>query len=554
MKQCKGAIWDDVKKYYIMPFNLEVIQRLMEVFSLKNDTKLNNLCSKLLQEEQYFDDVVRYQLFLRRNPNVPIPVQGVKVKTDMRRYQEIAFYVCISIKKVGLFLKPGTGKSKVIIDTIVHRMMHSGVKRVLIVCLRYTIHNTWVKEVKKHSDLMNIVRVIEGSVNEKISLLDDKRDSFIHIMTFDCVRGYEEYLKAYDMVVFDESRRAFACHTSKRTKAAVRVAMGTEYVILSTGTPNTKKDFMDIFAQYLVMDYGFSFGLSYKRFMNKYFKNIGRKFPMWVVRDGSLEQISHVIYRRAVEFTKEECLDLPSMVFEDVMVPLSYDQKVMTDMIVSPCSKNERFIELTENYGVDCVEECCRLKDAIPLAKIIKSQEITSGFYIPFSDDRKVITFDSNKIGALSDLLEILEGEKVVIWVRFNHDIDIISEVLRKNGVRYAVLSGSVDQSEKWRNNRDITVLLGNEALGIGLPLVEAHYVVYYSYNYSLEQWQQSVDRTHRIGQEHNVCNYVIKGMESIDEAIHASLERNKDISQKLTEARFAKYVRGVYEKKYVKN
>ncbi len=62
--------------------------------------------------------------------------------------------------------------------------------------------------------------------------------------------------------------------------------------------------------------------------------------------------------------------------------------------------------------------------------------------------------------------------------------------------------------SEGFSNKRKTRVFLATRAAAYGLTLVAASTAIYFSQGYSLEEYSQSQDRIHRIGQNDH-CNYI---------------------------------------------
>jgi SNF2 family DNA or RNA helicase len=66
---------------------------------------------------------------------------------------------------------------------------------------------------------------------------------------------------------------------------------------------------------------------------------------------------------------------------------------------------------------------------------------------------------------------------------------------------------------------------------GIGLNLIAASTVVYFSNEFSAETRWQSEDRCHRIGQEKSVVYIDIEMIGTVDETIRKSLKANKNLA-----------------------
>ena len=78
----------------------------------------------------------------------------------------------------------------------------------------------------------------------------------------------------------------------------------------------------------------------------------------------------------------------------------------------------------------------------------------------------------------------------------------------------------------QFKNNEIKLLFTHPKLLGKGLTFVNCTYNIYYSLSFSYEEYRQSQDRIHRIGQD-NKCTYIIlQGKNTIDEKIYNCLKR----------------------------
>ena len=102
--------------------------------------------------------------------------------------------------------------------------------------------------------------------------------------------------------------------------------------------------------------------------------------------------------------------------------------------------------------------------------------------------------------------------KKVIIWCRFTRELELVVALLKKKGIIYTSISGSVAQKDraeavhKFQNDNTCKVFIGQvSTAGFGITLTAAEVVIYYSNSYSYEERVQSEDRCHRIGLKHSV-------------------------------------------------
>ena len=161
----------------------------------------------------------------------------------------------------------------------------------------------------------------------------------------------------------------------------------------------------------------------------------------------------------------------------------------------------------------------------------MKLREITSGFV--YKKDENVTTFKSNKENTLSEVLDEIGDNQVIIWCQFQHEIETLAK--KFNGV--GLTSKTKNRDDVIRDFRDgkIKYLFTHpQLLGKGLTFVNCTYNVYYSLSYSYEEFKQSQDRIHRIGQT-NKCTYIVlQANNTIEERIYDCLTRKKNAVDEL--------------------
>ena len=143
------------------------------------------------------------------------------------------------------------------------------------------------------------------------------------------------------------------------------------------------------------------------------------------------------------------------------------------------------------------------------------------------------------------EILEEIGKEPVVIWANYKAEISMLYKELKKAKYNVRTITGETSIKERGEIIRDfqagnIDVLVANpKTLGTGVTLTRARYCIYYSLTFNLEDFLQSQDRLHRIGQKHNVVYYIllsvfpikVKGEVPIDREIYRSLQDKKNLA-----------------------
>jgi superfamily II DNA or RNA helicase len=165
------------------------------------------------------------------------------------------------------------------------------------------------------------------------------------------------------------------------------------------------------------------------------------------------------------------------------------------------------------------------------LTRLLRCQQLLTSAQLTM-DDGTVVNYDMQpRIDALRDVLEELDpSEPVVIFTRFQRDVEVISElvqaVFKETPLR---LTGAVDEHERWQAGGG-RILIVNLATGSeGIRLTRAKHVIYWALTWSLKQHDQSRARVQRHGQASpTVYFHYILSADTVDELILARLLKKK--------------------------
>ena len=148
---------------------------------------------------------------------------------------------------------------------------------------------------------------------------------------------------------------------------------------------------------------------------------------------------------------------------------------------------------------------------------------------------------DHAKLPVLDDILRRVideEGKKIVLWTTYKQSVLELRDRYRQYGV--AVIHGETPDIERERaiknfqENSDTRVFLGNlAAASAGITLHAASDAVYVSYSDQAADFQQSLDRVHRIGQSAEIVRYYLLVCEGTIEVNQIRLLQEKDLRQR---------------------
>jgi len=177
----------------------------------------------------------------------------------------------------------------------------------------------------------------------------------------------------------------------------------------------------------------------------------------------------------------------------------------------------------------------------IAITKLLRLQQIVSGFAKTESGE-SVQLKDVPRRTVLKELLEtITVDHKVIVWSVFKQNYIMIEDVCEKLGIQYTSITGQTKDkaaaAHEFNTDPNVKVLIGNpSAGGVGINLVAASYMIYYSRDFKLSSDLQSEARSHRKGSEihKKITRINLEAPGTIDELISEALKNKQNISKEV--------------------
>lgn len=481
-------------------------------------------------------------------------------------------------KLFALLMGMGTGKSKIIVDTAAWNYAKGRITA-LVVIAPNGVHTNWiVNEVPAH--MPDWVPHVTGywrsgfKAKEKKAwnkMWDNKVEGLrvftFNVEAFSSPKGKAELRKILNafncLLAIDESHR-IKTPGAKRTKSLLALGKHAIMKRILTGTLLTNSP-LDSYSQFRFLSeniIGFNTFAGFKSHFS-----IIEKMTAWNKVKGEEQEYDHVVaYRNIPEMVKsikpytffvrkEDCLDLPDKIFENIYVDLSTEQKRMYDQLVldgiakireqnpdtevpefsSPDEELWWFIQqsMGETAGI--------VKSENTLTTLLRLQQIIGGWVT--DDLGEIHELKSNRLKTLMDTVSGIEGS-MIIWARFKPEMFAIAKALRKEYGDDSVVEyhGSVDVADRADNvkkfqNKSARFFVGNtHSGGIGLTLTAATTMIYYSNDFSYEARAQSEDRAHRIGQKENVLYIDLIAMGTVDDKIVKALKAKEKMANEFND------------------
>jgi len=301
-------------------------------------------------------------------------------------------------------------------------------------------------------------------------------------------------------------------HTSQISQVLLQLSEHISHRFILSGCPTPNHN-SEIFAQMKFINPDI-FGNNYYGFLARYFSQDMENPHRWYQTQENKDSFFNRLSLQSIFLKKEDCIDLPEKIFQIRKFNLGKEQIIYyTNMIQ----------DIKDNINTWSKFEFT--------AKLMKLREIISGFVI--NKNNGIIDFETEKDKELELALNEIGNKPVIIWCQFIHEIERLSKNF--NGI--GLTSQTKNRKEiinDFKNNKIKLLFAHPKLIGHGLTFTNCNYNIYYSLSFSYEEFKQSQDRIHRIGQV-NKCTYIIlQGKNTIDENIYNCLQNKKNIVDEL--------------------
>ena len=412
-------------------------------------------------------------------------------------YQKKIVNTALNAGSYGIFTETGTGKSIMGLEIAAHY------DKVLILCPLSVIETAWVDDCRKFYPGMSIVNVWAKSRSERRRLL--AQNAHVYVMNYDSFKILRNEIRnaGFDCLIVDESA-VMKNMNAQITSMIMAMAdvIPHRFVLSGCPTPNHNSE---IFPQMKLVD-AEVFGNNFYGFLARYFHQNMANPHVWFQTDEDKERYFSRLSAKSVFLRKDECLDLPEKVFEIRRFSMANEQRNAYDDMVSNIRTH--------------INEWSKFEFT---AKLMKLREISSGFII--QKDQSITDFESNKPELLKEVLAEIGNQPVIVWCQFTHEVNTLVAEFGGAGLT----SQTQNRDEIIRDFKDgrINLLFANpKMVGKGLTFTNCTYCVYYSLSYSYEDFKQSQDRIHRIGQGSKCTYIVLQAQDTIEERIYSCLQR----------------------------
>lgn len=413
------------------------------------------------------------------------------------KHQKEAVNKALNENGYGLFLDTGCGKTLCGIEIAKH------LGRTLVLCPLSIIETAWIDDCRKFYPELKIVNCWSNSKQKRIEALNTDAD--IYVMNYESFKILKNEIRKKDFkcMIVDESS------VMKNMKSQITTDILSfidyiprRYVLSGCPTPNHN---LEIFPQIKFCNPDM-FGNNYLGFQASYFHQNLENPHIWYQTQADKDKFFRKLSEGSIFVSKEDCVDLPDKIFSIKEFDLEKEQRKYYNDILNDIKEH--------------INEWSKFEFT---AKLMKLREAVSGFVI--QKDGSISDFKTNKDNVLEDTLCEIGDKQVIVWCQFIHEIERLAENF--GGVALTSKTKNRDEIIRRFKNGDIKLLFTHpKLLGKGATFTNCTYNIYYSLSFSYEEFKQSQDRIHRIGQT-NKCTYIIlQGKNTIDQKIYNCLQR----------------------------
>ena len=396
--------------------------------------------------------------------------------------------------------------------------------KALVIAPKRVAEDTWSREAAKWDHLQHLrISKILGDKSSRLAALE--ADADIYVINRENVPWLVETCGAkwnFDCIVIDELS-SFKSAQAKRWRALRRVAKLATHVIGLTGTP-APNGYMDLWPELFLIDGGAALGKTLGAYRQTFFYPGAHKGHIvydWKMKRGSREQIDHRISSFCLSMSKDDWLQLPPIIYNEVPVRMTETERRSYDQFVQ-----DSVLPLYLGSASTVEEMDSAIVGSTAATALGKMLQLANGAC--YDDNGGVFSLHAHKIEALEDLVEAANGQPILVFYSYKHDLFRLQAAFPSG----KELKTS-DDITAW-NNGEIPILFCHPAsTGHGLNLQEGgHIIVWYGLPWSLELYQQANARLHRQGQEKSVIVHHIICEDTVDQKVLATLQK-KDATQR---------------------
>lgn len=366
-------------------------------------------------------------------------------------------------------------------------------KRALVVCQKSKVAD-WVDHFEVHYD-MPVVDLTKQDVCRDVEA--------VMVVNYDLIWRRPQLMELDDLaLMFDESS-LLQNATSKRTKAAMKLAGKADTLVLLSGTPVDGK-YERLWTQLRMLGWDIDEKLFWRQYVESE-TTMHEGFPITKVMGyKNEERLVRKMKGLGCDFLKtDDVIDLPDQRFIRVDVPMSgyYRKFAKTNVITA--------------FGREFVGDTV-------FGDLTAKRQLAAAY-------------SRAKLEAFGDLLDGT-SKRLVAFYNFDVELEGLTAELEKRCRRYGVLNGKAHDLSPFFDTDDGVALIQYQSGAMGVNLQQADTCVYFSPPLASSLFEQSKKRIHRVGQDKPCTYYELVSKGTVEDKIYDTLAMRRDYTEKLFE------------------
>jgi SNF2 family DNA or RNA helicase len=440
------------------------------------------------------------------------------VKFDPHPYQDRGIRLMLEEPAAAMLADMGLGKT-VISLTAADVMIKAGeVQYVLVVAPLRVVHTVWEQEAQKWDHLRHLrFSVVHGTPAQRKNAFGVDAD--IYLTNFDNLKWLTEQPEAveFDMLIIDESTE-LKNHKTKRFKALRKILPHFKRRYILTGTP-APNGYEDLWAQYYLLDLGERLGPYITHYRMEYFYPAGFG---WKLQDNAEHLINKKIADISLRLAARDYLKMPPLIHTRVPIEL-------------PAKARKAYHSLSELFFAQLDDGVITVANAA--VKTTKLRQLSNGSI--YHDDGSTEVVHTNKLDALEEIYESLQGNPLLVAYEFDHDRLAIQKRFGCTSLKEHTTKKQQQEVIRAWNAGELQMLaLHPKAGGHGLNLQHGgHHLAWYGLTWNLNYYDQLIARLWRQGQKQRVFVYHLLAENTLDDVVLKTLRAKNRTQQGLLQA-----------------
>ena len=235
---------------------------------------------------------------------------------------------------------------------------------------------------------------------------------------------------------------------------------------------------------------------------------------------------------RVIDHLEKGTLDISNLRFmvldeADEMLNMGFQEDVERVLQDTPDDKQVALFSATMPNGIRRISKQY-LND--PVEVTVKAQQRTNTNIT----QRYLYVAHRNKLDAITRILEVVEFDAMIVFVRTRHETEEVAEKLRARGFNAAAINGDIAQNQRERTidqlkDGRLDILVATDVAARGLDVDRISHVFNYDIPNDTEAYVHRIGRTGRAGRSGEAILFVTprerRMLRSIERATNAKLE-----------------------------